>query len=226
MTTETRIPIVKAKANVALKIELKWCDYSPSKNEEWPDQLRLTGRINGEESRIYVPLGLENDLAEHGFIQRTGDDDRWGMPAFEVLSADPFELLKVERDNGPGYLYQVGALNGKPTPADATSPRPTPSSSAPTSDDSPEVLWLARQMYLEAVVLAAHGFDELNENTRAITISGMIELRRDLVPPAAYLAAARKTVAKVGGVQRREPEPPPVPVEDDPEDDLPFNGGR
>lgn len=103
---------VKAKTNVPLKVELKWCNYRKTQNPKYNDQLELRGRVDGEENcRVFVPLTLENDLFEHGYIERTGEEDKFGQPAFEVLDPGPFELLKAEIDGGK-HQYQVGALAG------------------------------------------------------------------------------------------------------------------
>jgi hypothetical protein len=103
---------VKAKTNVPIKVELVYVNYRKSKREDWADQLELKGTFDGAENcRMFVPLSLENLLHEGGYIDRTGGDDNFGQPAFEVLDPGPFELLKAEIDGGKTQ-YQVGALAG------------------------------------------------------------------------------------------------------------------
>lgn len=132
--------IIKLATNVPVSVDrLVYCDFSKSKNPEWPDQLCLKGTINGKEGRVYVSINMENDLGQRGYIERlTGQLDKFGGQKFKVNGSPAFVLLKVE-DGVKKYttIQPHGTGNGQakaqqPTQtAPGSKPAPAPMASVP-----------------------------------------------------------------------------------------------
>jgi hypothetical protein len=192
---DVKIPTVKLKANIPVDISLKWCDYAKSQQADWPDKLRLTGMVNGEEGRVYVPLGLEAELLKHGIIQRAGETKDWDenvVPNYEVVNAEPFKLRKSERADGrKGFLYAVGDV----TPPSDTAPTPKSAAPAAVNKQDRKAFVHIRNMYGACLLTAQQAWEEYmgrvpdDRTLQAATATLMVEARKqgltvEAPPPA------------------------------------------
>jgi len=132
----TEYQTIKPRAGVPITVELRYCDYAKTTKPEegYPDQICLKGTVDGQDGRLYLPLGVQDQLTAKGYVKITGENDNWGNPAYRVLNPGPFELLKSERDGGKGWTWTVGSLNGDQDSPPKTEHSPANPTATPKAD--------------------------------------------------------------------------------------------
>jgi hypothetical protein len=114
--------IVKLQTNIPTTGVVTYCDFIPTKNPQYSDQIALRGVWDGAgEGRIYLPLALESDFQTIGLIgQRTANGN------YPLLMQSPrIKLLRIEisTPKGPSKRTTVEILSGTPVPqGPATTP--------------------------------------------------------------------------------------------------------
>ncbi len=114
--------IVKLQTNIPLTGIVTYCDFIPTKNPQYSDQIALRGVWDGAgEGRVYLPLALESDMQTLGLIGQRAANGNYPL----LIQQPRVKLLRLEisTPKGPSKRTTVEILSGTPIPqAPATTP--------------------------------------------------------------------------------------------------------
>jgi hypothetical protein len=142
---------VKLQTNIPITGMVTYCDFIPTKNPQYSDQIALRGNWDGiGEGRIYLPLPLEKDFQNIGLVGDRSENGNYPL----LIAQARIKLLRVEQGNTKRTTVEL--LSGTAAPPNhaaqstppalygsgtATSPpRPTQTTALVTVDDLEETL--------------------------------------------------------------------------------------
>lgn len=103
---------IKLMTNIPLTGTVKYCDFIPTKNPQYSDQIALRGEWDGAgEGRVYLPLPLEKEMQNIGLIGQRGGNGNYPV----LLAGARIKLFRVEQNGSKRTTVEI--LGGTPAPA-------------------------------------------------------------------------------------------------------------
>jgi len=177
---------VTLKTNIPHTMTLQYCNYAKSKTEGWADRLQLKAT---DGSAVYVPLACGGDLVNIQAIRKTGEKDRYGHPAFEVLGRPTIVVTKMEEGTKKFTTIHLAGDAAENTPPAPEKNRQAKAKAAPVADRSLDRLEGIMTWALAAADRIWNG-DAPPETLHATAACLFIEANRQgLGPPADVVPA-------------------------------------
>lgn len=223
-----RAPTIKPKTNIPLVGTLKYADFYQG---EYGLRLKLTGDWDEHgEGVVWLPATLEAELTNGGYIERTGEKDRFGQDGLKANRQLRLTLIKTESEDGKRTFWNVDG-NGQAKAGTPTA-KPAPQKASPPEEltgDLREIMLSTRNTYSAAMAMLLQvyeangrqppGDDALQAGTFSI-FKNLTD--RGVWVPAGKLPAPEKPVTKSeAGPGKESLDDFPEALEET-DDELPF----
>ena len=96
--------ILKPQTNIPITGIVEYCDFIPTKNPQYSDQIALRGKWDGAgDARIYLHLNCEQDMQRLGIVGQRQQNGNYPM----LVQAPRIKLCKVEQNGQKRTIIEL-----------------------------------------------------------------------------------------------------------------------